>query len=121
MNFTRRLPSLNNSHLIGFRSKRGSISFDHPISPVHLSFTPPSNISPTKPRLKFSLLRDSTSQNYSMDLSNHSNIDEKTNRIINEFLGQDHSSNEIPTKNSEENPLTVSSPSIIVTGYENTH
>ncbi|CAF1397408.1 unnamed protein product [Adineta ricciae] len=86
-----------------FRSKRGSISFDYPTVPIN-SPSPSSSVAPivtttsgTKPRLKFSLVRDpttsslgSTSSNNSMLLFNDNAIDEKTDRIINEFLKQDN-------------------------------
>ncbi len=160
--------------IIAFRSKRGSISFDNPVLPIH---SPP--ISGIKPRLKFSMVRDTTtaslgsnSPTYSMPLANDLTIDEQTNRIINEFLMQDNNhqrirqntfdetsriplikqrqhsfiqsnkhQQQIPsfhltniknnfespsltfTKQSEDvvhrnNTIAVSSPSIIVTGYD---
>jgi len=91
--------------IAAFRSKHGSISFDNQTPPIH---SPKSNTTKTsttysalsgsviKPRLKFSMVRDtttaslgSTTLNYSMSLANDFTIDEKTNRIINEFLMQD--------------------------------
>ncbi|UJR13259.1 hypothetical protein I4U23_000280 [Adineta vaga] len=106
-------PSVSvSSRVESFRSKRGSMSFDHPTSPINSSSSNPqhpASISPiltssttaaaasgTKSRLKFSLVREpttsslgSTSTNHSMLLLNENTIDEKTNRIINEFLMQD--------------------------------
>ena len=89
-------PVAANPQTIAFRSKRGSISFDTPVLPIH---SPTSNLptSVTKPRLKFSMVRDTTtaslgsnSPSYSMPLANDLSIDEKTNRIINEFLMRDN-------------------------------
>ncbi len=92
-----------------FRSKRGSISFDNQIPPIYSPTSNPTKPSTTysilstnvtKPRLKFSMVRDtttgslgSTSPNYSIPLTNHFGVDEKTNRIINEFLMQDNNNN----------------------------
>jgi len=84
-------PSSINPQIVAFRSKRGSISFDHPTSS-------PSSTSITKPRLKFSMVRDttttslgSTSPSYTMPLAKDYSLDEKTNQIINEYLMQDDS------------------------------
>ena len=127
LNFNFPSPPPPSAHLIAFRSKRGSISFDNPITPLQYPTSPTAKISPTnKPRLKFSMLRDSTtsssfgstSPNYSMTLANDLNLDEKTNRMINEYLRQDqHEEHRIPPPTYEQ-PITVSSPSIIVTGYD---
>ncbi len=99
-------PAALSPQIVAFRSKRGSISFDNPLSPINSSRSNITKISTTysafsanviKPRLKFSMVRDttmaslgSTSPSYSMPLANDFSIDEKTNRIINEFLNQDN-------------------------------
>ncbi len=111
-----------NPQIEAFRSKRGAMSFDNQTPPINLSQVntrKSSTIYPvlptngTKPRLKFSMVRDTTttslgsgSSNYSMSLMNDYRIDEKTNRIINEFLMQDdisyRESQQIPQKTSDE-------------------
>ncbi len=89
--------------IIAFRSKRGSISFDNPGSSRNASTL---STGVTKPRLKFSMVRDTTtpslgsnSPTYSMPLANDLTVDEKTNRIINEFLMRDN----IPQQESSKN------------------
>jgi hypothetical protein len=113
-------PVIINPQIVAFRSQRGSISFDTPTSPIN---SPTSNTtktsttysvlptSVTKPRLKFSMVRDtttaslgSTTSNYSMSLANDFTIDEKTNRIINEFLMQDNNNNINNDVSYEESP-----------------
>jgi len=99
------------------------MSFDNQTPPINLSqentrksstIYPVLPTSGTKPRLKFSMVRDTTtislgsgSSTYSMSLMNDYRIDEKTNRIINEFLMQDDNtsyqeSQQIPQKTSDE-------------------
>ncbi|CAF4655691.1 unnamed protein product [Rotaria sp. Silwood1] len=100
----------SNSPAEVFRSQRGSISFDIQTPLINPSTLPTTNktkilttysILPTcitKPRLKFSMVRDtamaSFSHNapvYSMPIARDYSIDEKTNRIVNEFLMHDPS------------------------------
>lgn len=87
-------PSSINPQIIAFRSKRGSVSFDNPMMPI----SSPSSTSITKPRLKFSMVRDttttslgSTSPSYTMPLAKDYSLDEKTNQIINEYLMKENS------------------------------
>lgn len=92
-----------------FRSQRSSVSFDHQTPLMnHSSSTMKTKISSTahsvlptfinKPRLKFSIVRDSSTTNsghnppvYSMPITRDYSIDERTNRIVNEFLMHDPS------------------------------
>jgi hypothetical protein len=107
--------------IVAFRSKRGSISFDNQsplINPPNSNTTKPSpsysvlSTSPTKPRLKFSMVRDSTTASlgsssapsYSMPLTADYTLDEKTNRIINEFLMQDDNNNNMNNEVSYQEP-----------------
>ena len=87
-----------------FRSQRGSISFDTQ-NPLLHSTTNKNKTSAnhaliptciTKPRLRFSLVRDTALAGlthnapiYSMPITRDYSIDEKTNRIVNEFLMHD--------------------------------
>jgi hypothetical protein len=98
-------PVTTSPQIAAFRSQRGSVSFDTQT---------PSNTSPsanksktsttysilptciTKPRLKFSMVRDTAMASfghnvpiYSMPITRDYSIDEKTNRIVNEFLMHD--------------------------------
>ncbi|CAF0802048.1 unnamed protein product [Rotaria sordida] len=100
----------SNPQVEAFRSQRGSISFDNQTPLINPSTSstinktkvlPTYSILPTcitKPRLKFSMVRDtamaSLSHNapvYSMPIIRDYSIDEKTNRIVNEFLMHDPS------------------------------
>ncbi|CAF1273526.1 unnamed protein product [Adineta ricciae] len=84
-----------------FRSQRNSVSFDTQSSSTTKSKSPPStnSIFPTcvtKSRLKFSMVRESAMTGlghsapvYSMPITRDYSIDEKTNRIVNEFLMHD--------------------------------
>ena len=75
----------------------------------------------------------STSPHYSMTLANDLNLDEKTNRMINEYLRQDQHdeqtmdhvdfSHRQPSKKivQRDHSITVSSPSIVVTGYDSSN
>lgn len=100
-------PSLQ---VAAFRSQRSSVSFDHQTPLVNnssstsikakLSSTACSVFPAfmTKPRLKFSMVRDSAMASlghsapvYSMPIARDYSIDERTNRIVNEFLMHDPS------------------------------
>ncbi|UJR34105.1 hypothetical protein I4U23_021513 [Adineta vaga] len=107
-------------HVEAFRSQRGSLSFDtHAPSNTSSSPTkikaPPTTYSIfptciTKPRFKFSMVRDSAMASfghstpvYSMPITRDYSIDKKTNRIVNEFLMHD------PTLDGKKNILDESS------------
>lgn len=103
-----------------FRSQRGSLSFDtrNPLINPSTSTIRNKSISTTnsilphsspKPRLKFSTVRDSTSSTlphnapvYSMPITRDYSIDEKTNRIVNEFLLYDPTFDENTRRTSED-------------------
>jgi hypothetical protein len=100
-------PVTPSSQVAAFRSQRGSISFDtqtplinSPTTTVNKTKAPTTySIFPTcitKPRLKFSMVRDTAMASlghsapvYSMPITRDYSIDEKTNRIVNEFLMHD--------------------------------
>lgn len=104
-------PSTSNTHVAAFRSQRGSVSFDTQAPLINAATAataavkgkPPTthSILPTciaKPRLKFSMVRDTAMASlghsapvYSMPITRDYSIDEKTNRIVNEFLMHDPS------------------------------
>ena len=91
-----------------FRSQRGSVSFETQSSAINPP-TPTNKTKPatpysilptciTKPRFRFSMVRDSAMASlghnvpvYSMPITRDYSIDEKTNRIVNEFLMHDPS------------------------------
>lgn len=93
--------------IAAFRSQRSSVSFDNQIPLVRsptaatnkIKTLPSPTILPTcitKPRSKFSMVRDSAMASlgysapvYSMPITRDYSIDEKTNRIVNEFLMHD--------------------------------
>ena len=97
----------SNPQAVAFRSQRSSLSFDHrtPLIPSTSPSTKPksnattSSFLPaiiTKPRFKFSMVRDSAMASfghsapaYSMPITRDYSIDERTNRIVNEFLMHD--------------------------------
>ena len=100
-------PSLQ---VAAFRSQRSSVSFDLQTPLVNNSSSIPiktklssaaCSVFPafmTKPRLKFSMVRDSAMASlghsapiYSMPIARDYSIDERTNRIVNEFLMHDPS------------------------------
>ncbi|CAF3250948.1 unnamed protein product [Rotaria socialis] len=99
----------SSSQVVAFRSQRGSISFDtqaplisSPATTVNKAKSSTTySILPTcitKPRLKFSMVRDTAMASlghnapvYSMPITRDYSIDEKTNRIVNEFLMHDPS------------------------------
>ena len=104
-----------------FRSKRGSISFDTETSTINPSSTAitskvKSSNTPSllpncmiKPRLKFSMVRDTANSSlnhnppvYSMPITRDYSIDEKTNRIVNEFLMYDPSYEENKKNNHDD-------------------
>ncbi|CAF3851043.1 unnamed protein product [Adineta steineri] len=106
-------PSVNvNSSSEAFRTKRGSMSFDNPSPMVNTSQanTKKSSTIGIKPRLKFSMVRDTTTSSLgsnSSSLLNDFSIDEKTNRIINEYLMQDdnkttHTANDFDNESHHE-------------------
>lgn len=102
-----------------FRSQRSSVSFDHQTSLTNDSSSTNKNkisstahsVLPTfitKPRLKFSIVRDSAMANsshnppvYSMPITRDYSIDERTNRIVNEFLAHDPLLDDSQEENSQ--------------------
>ncbi len=85
-----RSPVTITPQIVAFRSKRGSISFDNQTPPINTPTTySVLSTSVIKPRLKFSMVRDTTTTSLGSTTPNDFTIDEKTNRIINEFLMQD--------------------------------
>jgi hypothetical protein len=102
-------PVATSPQMVAFRSKRGSISFDNQKPLINSSTSNTTKTSPTysvlstsatKPRLKFSMVRDTTTASlgsdtptYSMPLTKDYSLDEKTNRVMNELLIQDNNNN----------------------------